>query len=396
MPPAKLGLVYSHTGLRRFIDAIGAPRTRELFLVGRRIPPPTALDWGLVNDVVGPEGLAAAALDWAVELAGNAPLSVRGNKRVLRALLDRRGRARRRTTERELIALREACFASRGHAGGRARVRREARPALAGPVVLRLHLERQLAARPAPARARTAREARAGRRPAPGDEGRARPVPGRRAARRRVRVRPPQRRAVGGRRDPREGRAGPARRARRAARRGPRRGGALGRGGRRRAWECAWRASTSSTAARSAARRSTRSSRSSTRWRAAPASSPAGPLIVGGDFNVAPTDEDVYDPAAFAGATHVTRGRALAPGRDPRRRAGSSTPTPPHPRARIASRGGTTAPGTSTRTSGCGSTCCSCPRRSPDGFGGCGIDRDLRKGQKPSDHAPLLCELDAA
>ena len=32
MPPAKLGLVYSHTGLRRFIDAIGAPRTRELFL----------------------------------------------------------------------------------------------------------------------------------------------------------------------------------------------------------------------------------------------------------------------------------------------------------------------------------------------------------------------------
>ena len=35
MPPAKLGLVYSHTGIRKFIDTIGAPRTRELFLVGR-------------------------------------------------------------------------------------------------------------------------------------------------------------------------------------------------------------------------------------------------------------------------------------------------------------------------------------------------------------------------
>ena len=35
MPPAKLGLVYSHTGLRRFIDAIGAARTRELFLLGQ-------------------------------------------------------------------------------------------------------------------------------------------------------------------------------------------------------------------------------------------------------------------------------------------------------------------------------------------------------------------------
>ena len=34
MPPAKLGLVYSHTGLRRFIDAIGSARTRELFLLG--------------------------------------------------------------------------------------------------------------------------------------------------------------------------------------------------------------------------------------------------------------------------------------------------------------------------------------------------------------------------
>ena len=25
-----------------------------------------------------------------------------------------------------------------------------------------------------------------------------------------------------------------------------------------------------------------------------------------GDFNVAPTDDDVWDPAAFVGATHVT------------------------------------------------------------------------------------------
>ncbi len=33
MPPAKLGLVYSHTGLRRFIDTIWASRTRELYLL---------------------------------------------------------------------------------------------------------------------------------------------------------------------------------------------------------------------------------------------------------------------------------------------------------------------------------------------------------------------------
>jgi len=111
MPPAKLGLVYSHTGIRRFIDTIGAPRARELFLVGRRISPDTALAWGLVNDLVEPEALEAASLDWASELAGNAPLSVRGNKQVFRALLAAEGEVDAQT-ERRLVELREACFSS--------------------------------------------------------------------------------------------------------------------------------------------------------------------------------------------------------------------------------------------------------------------------------------------
>jgi exodeoxyribonuclease-3 len=32
----------------------------------------------------------------------------------------------------------------------------------------------------------------------------------------------------------------------------------------------------------------------------------ASPFVVMGDFNVAPSDDDVWDPAAFIGATHVT------------------------------------------------------------------------------------------
>ena len=74
MPPAKLGLVYSHTGLRRFIDAIGAARTRELFLLGRYIDAATALQWGLVTRVAAEAELEATALELAAELAGNAPL----------------------------------------------------------------------------------------------------------------------------------------------------------------------------------------------------------------------------------------------------------------------------------------------------------------------------------
>jgi enoyl-CoA hydratase/carnithine racemase len=111
MPPAKLGLVYSHTGLRRFMDVIGVARTRELFLLGRNIEARRALEWGLVNEVVIGSDLADVALDWATELAANAPLSVQGNKRVIRELL-RAEAELDPDVERELIALREACFAS--------------------------------------------------------------------------------------------------------------------------------------------------------------------------------------------------------------------------------------------------------------------------------------------
>ncbi len=111
MPPAKLGLIYSHTGLRKFIDAVGVARTRELFLVGRNVEVERALGWGLVNEVVEPERLEAVALGWAGEVAANAPLSLAGNKRVIRELLAAEG-ALDPAVERELIALRESCFRS--------------------------------------------------------------------------------------------------------------------------------------------------------------------------------------------------------------------------------------------------------------------------------------------
>jgi enoyl-CoA hydratase/carnithine racemase len=111
MPPAKLGLVYSHTGIRKFIDAIGAPRTRELFLVGRRIDARTARDWGLVNGVSQPDQLVEDALELAQEIAANAPLAQTGNKRVIRAVLDAQAKLDP-DVEQDLIELRRACFSS--------------------------------------------------------------------------------------------------------------------------------------------------------------------------------------------------------------------------------------------------------------------------------------------
>jgi enoyl-CoA hydratase/carnithine racemase len=111
MPPARLGLVYSHTGLRKFVDAIGAPRTRELFFTARSVPARTALLWGLVNEVVAPDALAERGVAYAARIAGHAPLSQQGNKRALRELLAAEG-GLDPAVEKELVELREACFGS--------------------------------------------------------------------------------------------------------------------------------------------------------------------------------------------------------------------------------------------------------------------------------------------
>jgi enoyl-CoA hydratase/carnithine racemase len=110
MPPAKLGLIYGHIGLRRFIDAIGVPRTKELFLTGRNLDAERAEEIGLVHGVVDDADIERASLELGAEVAANAPLSMRGNKHAIDTL-----NSYPRLTEaqeRELIELRESCFAS--------------------------------------------------------------------------------------------------------------------------------------------------------------------------------------------------------------------------------------------------------------------------------------------
>jgi enoyl-CoA hydratase/carnithine racemase len=110
MPPAKLGLIYGHTGLQKFIDVVGIARTKELFLTGRNLSAPRAMAIGLVHDTVLDEKLDEAALGLAAEVAANAPLSIRGNKHAIETL-----NSYPRLTpeqEREVIELRRSCFSS--------------------------------------------------------------------------------------------------------------------------------------------------------------------------------------------------------------------------------------------------------------------------------------------
>lgn len=110
MPPAKLGLVYGHTGLRKFLDVIGLARTKEMFLTGRNFDARRAERIGLVNEVVEDDSLEDASVSLAAAVAANAPLSMRGNKRAIELLSE--NATLNAQQEASLIALRESCFAS--------------------------------------------------------------------------------------------------------------------------------------------------------------------------------------------------------------------------------------------------------------------------------------------
>jgi enoyl-CoA hydratase/carnithine racemase len=110
MPPAKLGLIYGHTGLRKFLDTIGLARTKELFLTGRNVEAARAEQIGLVHEVFADEELEHAGIELAAAIAANAPLSMRGNKQAIEML--NANPVLSRAQEAELVALRESCFGS--------------------------------------------------------------------------------------------------------------------------------------------------------------------------------------------------------------------------------------------------------------------------------------------
>jgi enoyl-CoA hydratase/carnithine racemase len=110
MPPARLGLIYGHTGLRKFLDTIGLPRTKELFLTGSNMSAVRAEEIDLVNEVVADERLEEEAVELAALIAANAPLSARGNKSAIDVLNSNPVLSEQQ--EAGLVALRESCFAS--------------------------------------------------------------------------------------------------------------------------------------------------------------------------------------------------------------------------------------------------------------------------------------------
>jgi enoyl-CoA hydratase/carnithine racemase len=110
MPPAKLGLIYGHTGLERFIEAIGVPRTKELFLTSRNVDGARAAEIGLVHEVHSAERIEQVSLELAERIVANAPISMRGNKHAIETLAQFPRLSPKQTEE--LVELRRSCFES--------------------------------------------------------------------------------------------------------------------------------------------------------------------------------------------------------------------------------------------------------------------------------------------
>ena len=86
MPAARLGVVYSPAGFARFVGAMGASRTRQLFLTGRSVSAQRALEIGLVDEVVPAANLWTCAARAASDISFTAPEAVRGTRAVIAAL----------------------------------------------------------------------------------------------------------------------------------------------------------------------------------------------------------------------------------------------------------------------------------------------------------------------
>ena len=119
---------------------------------------------------------------------------------------------------------------------------------------------------------------------------------------------------------------------------------------------------------------------------------PSDPMIVAGDFNVAPTDLDVYDPSKFVNATHVSppERAELAALKD----WGFTDLFRQHYDAgKVYSwwdyRAGDFHQGRGLRIDLVLGTASVAARSR---F--CVIDRNARKGQSPSDHAPVIVDID--
>jgi enoyl-CoA hydratase/carnithine racemase len=83
MPPARQGILYRYEGTEKLVRLVGPAFAKELFFTATGVPAARAAHIGLVNHLVPAPEAEALARELAARIAANAPLSVRGAKRMI-------------------------------------------------------------------------------------------------------------------------------------------------------------------------------------------------------------------------------------------------------------------------------------------------------------------------
>jgi enoyl-CoA hydratase/carnithine racemase len=126
MPAARLGLGYALPGMKRMVDVLGAANASELFYTARVYTAQDAARMGLVGAVQ--DDVFAYATQTAIEIAGNAPLTIAAAKLAVNALLSGNDSAGKLAVQQAV----EVCFKSADYKEGRAAFAEKRSPQFSG------------------------------------------------------------------------------------------------------------------------------------------------------------------------------------------------------------------------------------------------------------------------
>ena len=126
MPPAKLGVVFHESGLRRYVERLGPQVARRLFLLGEQMSDETLLQVGYLDRVVGRPGFQEEVAAFVATLAANSPLALAAMKQAIVGI------SRGNLHSARLKAQTLACFRTQDAAEGLAASRERRAPVFKG------------------------------------------------------------------------------------------------------------------------------------------------------------------------------------------------------------------------------------------------------------------------